>query len=101
GTVHYGADSCGWERLPIAMNPSREGFVQVFAFWHAPSRFPGMEETRESPGGRLPTVTRTKVLRDGVRYAPFPNTSPIRQFIFVRVPGRPSGAWPQEWPNGP
>jgi len=101
GAGYYGAASGREETVANAMNPSREGFVEVFEFWHAPSRFPGMEQTRESPGGRLLTVTRTKVLRDGVRYAPFPYTSPIRQFIFVRVPGRPSGTSPQEMLNGP
>jgi hypothetical protein len=78
---------------------NREGLVCVHSLWQAPCAFPGMEETEESPGGRLTIYTRDKILRDGPRPARFKYTSPIRCFDFVRLPGRPSGTTPQEMLN--
>jgi hypothetical protein len=101
GTGFFGAAGGREENLAHAINPAREGFIECFETWFAPSDFPGMEETEESPGGRLLVTTRTKVVRDGARFAAFRYTSPIRQFNFVRVPGRPSGTSPQEMLNGP
>jgi hypothetical protein len=74
----------------------RQGLVCVTSLWQAPCAFPGMEETEDSPGGRLLITTKTKVLRDGPRPARFRYTSPIRAFDFVRLPGRPVGSSPQE-----
>lgn len=79
----------------------KQGFIAVYEGWMRPCAFEGMEETEDSPGGRLIATTATRCLRDGPRYAPFPNTSPIRRFDFVRVPGRPHGTSPQEMLNGP
>lgn len=77
-------------------------FVTIYELWHRPSRRPGWERTRENPGGRLCVVTGGgKVIRDGVRTAPFRYTSPIRCFDFVNLPGRPQGTSPQEFLNGP
>lgn len=83
----------------------REGatnYVDVIEVWEAPSNFPGMQrgvDEYEEPGGRLLTVTRDKVLRDGPRPAPYRYTSPIRHLPFVNLPGRPQGTSPQETLN--
>lgn len=76
-----------------------DGYVQVDELWEAPCRYPGMERTEESAGGRLLIVTKTRCLRDGARPVDFKHTSPIRGFDFVNVPGRPSGTSPQEMLN--
>jgi len=76
-----------------------EGYCDVITLWHAPSRFEGMQQGKDrfaQPGGRLLVVTRTHVLRDGPRPAPFKYTSPIRRLQFAKLPGRPSGTTPQE-----
>lgn len=98
GTGYFGATSQQrWGRsTPIS---GAEGYCEVYELWHAPSQFPGMEQGKDEykePGGRLLVCTRNRVLRDGQRPAPFPNTSPIRCFDFVGIPGRPSGTSPQE-----
>jgi hypothetical protein len=77
-----------------------QSLVPVYSLWHAPAEYAGMQETADSPGGRLLIFTRTRVLRDGPRPARFPYVSPIRQFQFVRLPGRPAGSSPQEAMNG-
>lgn len=80
----------------------REGaseYCDVMELYEAPSNFPGMQrgtDEYEEPGGRLLTVTKRKVLRDGQRPAPYPYTSPIRHLPFVSLPGRPQGTTPQE-----
>lgn len=77
-------------------------FVTVYELWQRPGRFPGTQKTRESPGGRLTIVTGAKkCIRDGVRWAPFKYTSPIRCFDFQNLPGRPQGSSTQEMLNGP
>lgn len=78
-----------------------QGYVETFELWCRPSRMPGMERTKQSPGGRLLIVAGDQRIRDGVRPAPFRYTSPIRQFQFVNVPGRPSGTSPEEMLVGP
>lgn len=81
---------------------SVQEFCTVYEAWFRPSRFPGTERTEKSAGGRLLTVTGGgKVIRDGVRPAPFKYGSPIRAFDFVGLPGRPQGSSPQEFMNGP
>jgi hypothetical protein len=50
----------------------------------------------DEPGGRLLTVTKERVLRDGPRPAPFRYTSPIWTYAFINLPGRPSGSSPQD-----
>jgi hypothetical protein len=100
GSGFFGQAS-GKDELQGSSSAAKEGYVEVLEGWFRPCNFPGMEQTPESPGGRLLTVTRTKVLRDGPRYAAFPRTSPIHTFDFVRVPGRPSATSPQEMMNGP
>lgn len=79
----------------------KDGFVEIFEGWYAPSDAPGMQRTMDSPGGRLLITTRSKCLRDGPRYAPFPHTSPIHAVDFVNLKGRPQGTSPQEMMNGP
>lgn len=81
---------------------SSEEFCTIYEAWMKPSRFPGTERTDESAGGRLTIVSGSgKVIRDGVRSAPFKYTSPIRAFDFVGIPGRSQGTSPQEFMNGP
>lgn len=77
------------------------GFIPVYEGWFRQSRMDGMEETEQSPGGRLMVTTSKMTVRDGVRTARFRSTSPIRRFDFVNVPGRPQGTSPQEMLNGP
>lgn len=76
-----------------------ENLIPTYSLWHTPVPYGGMEETPESPGGRLLIFTKHRVLRDGPRPARFRYTSPIRQFQFVRLPGRPGGSSPQEAMN--
>jgi hypothetical protein len=95
GTGFYGSmDGIpGAQAQPV----STEGYVELTTRWEAPvSRRTGMEETADSPGGRLTVSSQQKVLYDGPRPAKFPYTSPLSTFEFVRLPGRPQGATPQE-----
>ena len=76
--------------------------VEVFTLWHRPAKYAGMEEGPDEPGGRLLVVTRTQVLHDSTRPVAYRYTSPIRQFTFVNLPGRPAGGTtPQESMNQP
>lgn len=74
-------------------------FVSVYEMWERPCSFPGMEETKQSAGGRLTVIAGNKCVRDGVRPARFRYGSPIRRVDFINVPGRPSGTSPQEMLN--
>lgn len=76
------------------------GFIPVYETWFRPSRLPEMRETHDSPGGRLLITTSKMTVRDGHRTHRFANTSAIRRFDFVNVPGRPQGTSPQEMLNG-
>lgn len=94
GTGFYGAaDSKLTPNLSSAA--STEGYVQVLSRWEAPCQYGGMEQTDDSPGGRVTIVTRKECLIDSVRPANYPYTSPLRTFEFVRIPGR-MGSTPQE-----
>lgn len=75
---------------------STEGYVELFQMWEAPCSYGGMEQTDASPGGRWLVTTPNEVIRDDVRPAAFPYTSPLSTFEFVRIPGRPGGTTPQE-----
>jgi len=75
---------------------------EVFTLWHKPAPFARMNESKEEPGGRLLVCTRKQVLHDTTRPVRYPNTSPIRRFEFVSLPGRPAGgSTPQEAMNFP
>ena len=75
---------------------------EVFTYWHKPAPFARMNETKQEPGGRLLICTRKQVLHDSTRPVRYANTSPIRRFEFVRLPGRPAGGTtPQEAMNFP
>ncbi len=100
GSGFYGAAS-GHPFLTAGYSEENVSFVEVLEVWHRPSRFPGMERTNESPGGRLTIIAGDQRIRDGVRPGPFKYTSPIRQFEYVNVPGRPSGTSPEEMLVGP
>ncbi len=88
----------------FAMASMPEQLVEVFELWHRPAKYPRapkMRETKQSAGGRLLLCTRNKVLFDDVRPVRFKHTSPIRQYTFVNLPGRPGGgSTPQEAMNG-
>lgn len=73
-----------------------DGFVEVTQRWERPCAYGGMEETESSAGGRWTVTSRNRVIRDGVRPAAFPFTSPMNTFEFVRIPGRPGGTTVQE-----
>lgn len=94
GTGFYGAVSGAWTAQTSATNT--DGYVEVTQLWEAPCSYGGMERTESSPGGRWLVATPNKVIRDGVRPAAFPYTSPLNTFEFVRIPGRPGGTTPQE-----
>lgn len=86
----------------IGSGSYQHDYVAVQTLWQAPSkRTEGMEETPQSPGGRMLVQTRDKVLRDGPRPFPYRYTSPLREFEFIRLPGRPGGSTPQETLNSP
>lgn len=75
----------------------RGGFAGVYTYWERPSRaFP---QTEDSPGGRMIICTKNQVLYDGPRNAAFMYTSPLRQYKFVNLPGRPGATTPQEAMN--
>lgn len=99
GSGHYGAAEYGLHSTLSQDHDASEGYCDVLELWKAPASYEGMLRTEQSPGGRLLTVSRTKVLRDGARPAAFPYTSPIRHVAFVGLPGRPSGTSPQESMN--
>lgn len=76
---------------------STDGYVEVTQMWEAPCSYGGMNREGDSPGGRWLVGTKSGlILRDGVRPAAFPYTSPMNTFEFVRVPGRPGGVTVQE-----
>lgn len=99
GTGNFGSAEWAERSLTSGEKEGAEGFVDVLEMWHRPCNFPGMERGPGQPGGRLLTVGRKKVLRDGSRPADFRYTSPIRRWDFVDIPGRPSGSSPQEQMN--
>lgn len=77
-----------------------EGLITVSTLWMKPTRaIPGLEETEESPGGRLLVTAPNVVLFDSVRPAKFRSAGPIQCLKFVDLPGRPAGTTPQEMLN--
>lgn len=81
---------------------STEGYVEVTQLWEAPCNYGGLEKEDESPGGRWLVGTKGgTILRDGVRPAAYPHTSPLNTFEFLRLPGRVGGTTPQEMLNHP
>lgn len=100
GRGYFGAAS-DYAGTEWSTTQTGEGYVEILTLWEAPSSAAeGMQETEESPGGRLLIVTPDRVLRDGPRPLRFKHTSPIRAFEFVRLPGRPGGgSTPQEAMN--
>lgn len=98
GTGFYSATGSPIEG--ITSSASTDGYVEIIQMWEAPCSYGGMEKSEQSPGGRWLVVTPNEVIRDGVRPADLPYTSPLSTFEFVRVPGRPGGTTPQESLNG-
>lgn len=100
GTGFYGAAGAK-PGAEFAQQSTIEEYVEVLTQWEKPCRYEGMEETPESPGGRLTIVAAEtkRVLVDSPRPFRFPWTSGIRCFDFVNIPGRPSGTSPQEMLN--
>lgn len=87
-----------------APQSTSDKYCEVLTYYEAPSRCeyePRLEETPESPGGRMIITTRKKMLIDAVRPMAWKYTGPIRCFDFMRIPGRPSGSTPQETLNAP
>lgn len=99
GSGYFGA--AAGKGLHINLREGREGLCRVTQVWERPRQAPGMEESPTAPGGRYIVFTPSAVLRDGPRPVAFPNTSPLRRFDFVQLPGRPGGSTPQEAMNGP
>ncbi|MGH3428487.1 MAG: hypothetical protein ACRDQZ_13120 [Mycobacteriales bacterium] len=94
GSGFYGSIENISDRFATAADTT--GYIEVTQLWEKPCRYPGMERTPESAGGRWLVATPDRVLRDGPRPAPFPYTSPLNTFEFVRISGRPGGTTPQE-----
>lgn len=101
GAGYFGAAGGSGQQTFRGSHTGNQEYVEVFEFWAAPCRFPGMERTDESPGGRLLVTAGNERMRDSVRYAPFKYTSPIRRFMFVNVKGRQAGTSPAEMMVGP
>lgn len=92
GQGWYGAASGDWSGQAGAEMTAKGQLIRVDEVWVAPNALiPGMEETKESAGGRHIAMTAGQVLIDRAREVPYPYTSPIHCFDFVRLPGRPSG----------
>jgi hypothetical protein len=66
----------------------------LYTRWDRPSKeYP---ETADGPGGRMMVGTATRLIYDGPRNAAFPHTSPLHEYRFVNLPGRPGATTPQE-----
>ena len=98
GTGYFGAAAGSPEsgRGSGSSRADKAGLVRVQTLYQAPSSFPGMEETEETPGGRLLIHTKTKTIYDGSRPVAYPYTSPIREYGFVNLNGRPFSTTPGE-----
>lgn len=81
---------------------AKDGYCCVQTTYQAPlldpkdERLASMIETPDAPGGRMMVSTRTKILRDGPRPFAYQHTSPIREYQFLRLPGRSQGSTPLE-----
>lgn len=95
GTGFYGSASNTGPGAQLTQS-STEGYVELTQMWEAPCSYGGLEKQGDSPGGRWLVTTPTKVLRDGVRPAAFPYTSPLSTWEFIRMPGRQGGTTPVE-----
>lgn len=74
------------------------GYAGVYTYWERPSKAFPVSSANPS-GGRMWIGTRTTTIYDGPRNAAFPYTSPLRQYRFVNLPGRPGATTPQEAMN--
>lgn len=93
GTGYHGASSTNIGG-DASLSNTHEALVDVYCLWQRP--------TLQMPEGRYLVVTATgECLFDGPRPIQYPNTSPIRRFDFVRVPGRQSGLTPLSSMRGP
>jgi hypothetical protein len=102
GSGFYGAASAPLHPNVTGAHSTSDGYVCVQSTWMAPDpEVEGMEETPESPGGRLLVTTKDKTLKDGPRPARYKWTSPVRCYEFVRIPGRPWGSTPLEMMKSP
>lgn len=104
GAGYYGAASAKLGADFGAPRSTSDRYVEVLTLYHAPAQYdtcPEMQETPDSPGGRMLVMSRKKVFSDQVRPARWRYTSPIRTWEFIRIPGRPSGSTPQEIINAP
>jgi len=98
GTGYFGAAAGSPEsgRGSGSSRADKLGLVRLQTLYQAPCNFPGMDETEQSPGGRLLITTKKKTLVDGPRPVAYPNLSPIREFGFVNLNGRPFSTTPGE-----
>ncbi len=103
GQGNFGANMQKWGSESNSPQTGADAFVRVLSLYERPrNTTKGMEETMESPGGRLLIVTGDqKVLYDGPRPVRYPYTSPINRWDFVRLPGSNSGRTPLETQVGP
>lgn len=92
GSGYFGAVMNLWGAQTAGPMTTADQFVEVLCLWEAPNdATEGYAQTPDNPGGRYLCLTRNEVLWDSNRALPYPYTSPIREFRFLNVPGRPSG----------
>ncbi|MDZ7418785.1 MAG: hypothetical protein ONB52_21890 [candidate division KSB1 bacterium] len=93
GTGFYGSASAQDGLSSVGPGSGPVEWVAVQTLWMAPFKgVPEMEEGPDHPGGRLLVCTKDRVLYDGPRPFPLKYTSPIHQFRFLDLPGRPAGS---------
>lgn len=94
GGGYYGPNATGALAGDTTQAMATEGMVDVYCLWVRPV-------DANDLGRYLVTTASGKVLYDGDRPINYPNTSPIRRWDFVRLPGRQNGTTPQDSINHP
>lgn len=94
GGGYYGPSASGSLTGDSTQAMATEGMVDVYCLWVRP-------QAAGDQGRYLVTTGSGTVLYDGPRPVDYPNTSPIRRWDFVRIPGRQGGTTPQDIINMP
>jgi hypothetical protein len=96
GTGFYGSASNTGPGSQMSPRRSTEGYVEVRSRCGKRRAATAAWRRRRLAGWAVARRRRRRVLRDGVRPAAFPHTSPLNTFEFVRIPGRNGGTTPVE-----
>jgi hypothetical protein len=94
GGGYYGPSALGGLSGDSSQAMATEGMCDVYCLWVRPV-------DADDLGRYMVTTASGKVLYDGDRPVDYPNTSPIRRWDFVRLPGRQNGTTPQDSVNHP